>query len=145
MIGDKFVGKTFGLYFQQNENSTAFYMKQNFDVLPFFTMGKSAADPEIISRIRNCLIEALNKKPLLPKYIMVVLEHDILDGLLDRNDRISDAKIIITRAIEAMMSGMQRLILERKEFLPKKLIKIGYPQTIWIEPPQHKNFSDNLL
>ena len=111
-------------------------------VVPFFKMGYSSGEPYVISRIRNCLVEALNKKVLLPKYIIVVPERDITDSL-----NLCDGKeeVMIGKALDTLMCEMSCLILDRKEFLPNQSKRLHYPQVIWVQPPSHKNFEDNNL
>ena len=138
-MGDKFITKTFGQYFQQNE-TRPFYLKDNYDSLPFSKNEEYMTDPIVTSRVRNALVAALNKKAILPKYIVIVLEADFITGM---NYKGAGITLLYGKNLEKLANEINRLILARKDQLPKKSKKDGYPQILWVEPPTHVNFFDN--
>ena len=50
---------------------------------------------------------------------------------------------VLSNIIDAIMSDVDKLVKQQKEFLPKRAVKFGYPSIIWIEAPLHDNFSNN--
>ena len=137
-IGDQFAAKTFGLHFQQNE-SKVFYTKENFDNL-LFTRFNLDLGSNIIGRMRNAFIDALNAKDHLPKMIVMVPDSDIIDGT---NHPQSGISLILGKILDYLVEEMNRLISARREQLLKKCKKYGQPHIIWIQPPKHVNMRDN--
>ena len=86
------------------------------------------------ARFVNSLIEGLNEKLTLPKYIIIILEKDFLEGVLPR---LYDhgLKTIMREGMEWIMKTMSRILDSRKEQLrsrrPGTLSTSAEPRLIW--------------
>ena len=49
------------------------------------------------------------------------------------------------KMINHIMIEWDRLIMTQKEFLPAKAKKADWPLIIWIKPPVHENFRNNVM
>ena len=76
---------------------------------------------------------------LLPRIIVVVLDDDLLHFLDHPGPHLTKA---LSRIVDAMISDMNKLIHQQKEFLPRKSTKPEFPKIIWVEAPLHDNFAN---
>ena len=114
-----------------------FYMLENFDVVEY---SSSRLEGDILGRIRNNFIKAINKEILLPKLIVVVMDNDVSRNIHFDNFRISK---IFGENLNYMLNNVHRIILGHKDTLPARAKKYKYPTIMWITPPGHIVFSDN--
>ena len=101
----------------------------------------SSINQNVISRLQHCVAKAIQEEILLPKFMVFVIDNDFISSID------SDAEEGLTKPLgrlaDAIMRECDCLIEIQKDYLPKKVKKPSYPQIIWIEPPLHKNFTDN--
>ena len=94
----------------------------------------------ILSRIRNSLVTAINEHSVLPKLIVVVTDDDIINQVAD------DPDVSLVFHYERLCSGLCNLLNKTidcyKDMLPQKAKREGLPHIVWIAPPTHKFFSD---
>ena len=117
-----------------------FYMKETFDATPFIADSKDSGDYNTASRIRNLLADAISDKLLLPKFIVMVLDDDIIEYFNYDGKGTTEQ---LGRIINWIMSEHEDIIKGYKAELPARALKANYPQLIWIEAPYHKNFKNN--
>ena len=101
-----------------------------------------------MSRLHNALVTAFNNKRILPKFIVFILEKDIMNQIKitkeDQDNNINLGKIY-ERISKFFVNQAERTISTFKECLPKKAIRDKYPHTIWIAPVEHVNFQDDNI
>ena len=115
------------------------YLKSHFDVSGFCnTNPRSMINSNVIGRIYNGLVEAINKQTLLPKAIIVVLENDLIRAAHHDTDGISQ---ILGQALEWLAGAFRRAIAAHKERLPTKSRKFKYPHILWVTAVHHSVFS----
>ena len=56
-----------------------FYLQENFEVIPFCSSHFSDKNVNAVSRILNSFITAVNMKTLLPSYLLIVLDNDLIE------------------------------------------------------------------
>ena len=88
----------------------------------------------IISKLINLFIEAINEQTLLPKAIIVIIDDDIMDELDHYKNGIS---LAIGRIIEYLAESLHSIINSHKEALPTKAWKFKFPAILWCLIPQH--------
>ena len=138
-IGDTFVATTYREHFKK-EREYNFFCKENFEVSAYCRSRQSEKDQNIIRRIKNSLIGGLNKHWKLPKYIVVVLETDLIEFVDYTNFGIST---LYGDLLEGIVKGFIDIINTRKTQLPKKAVKDDYPFIYWVSLPKHKNLDQN--
>ena len=145
IIGDEFVAKSYGPYFQQcygkDENDRPGYIKTHYDTTGFCSGSLSVQmhHRNVIGRVHNNLIDAINSQVLLPKVIVVVIEDDLLNAVDHFKIGASDA---LGPCIEWMFKEFHRTIAAYKEKLPTKARKFKYPQILWVAPVFHDGFGN---
>ena len=142
IIGDDFCMSTYHRFFKDCKNNdgepTTFTFK-NFEVKGNFSDSQSV-NKSPISRIRNCLVHALNNNTMLPTLIVMVLEDDVIKMVRKEKQAIS---VNLGTLLNWLVNEVHRCIETHKEFLPLKAKKHDFPHVLWIAPPLHCNFSDN--
>ena len=83
------------------------YCFSNFEVRAFCTSERSLNTKNVISRMRNALITALNEHSVLPKLIIVVPDDDILTQ--SRDD--PNPNLMLSSHYERLMTGMCKLFV----------------------------------
>ena len=101
-----------------------------------------SSDVNVISRLCNLMVTALAKDKKLPKYIIIVIEDDILTEIKIHQDMNLLGKTC-NQVLEWLMKEFHRMTLEFKEHLSNKARRYKFPQFIWIIPPFHINFENN--
>ena len=122
LIGDNFGAKSyrnFKLVEQGKELDERFYIKDNFEYLEFFNSRYSSTNTNMLSRLQTTMATAINKckDHLLPKYIIVVLDDDLISFLDFKHD---GAATLLGSWIDWIATEFQSLIDQKKSFLPAK-------------------------
>ena len=115
------------------------YTVTHFDVAGFYNNQYRSTNPNVVSRLRNTIIKGIDAEKLLPKFILVIPDDDLIK-VVDQGFGFSDS---MGRIIHHIMLEHNRIIAAHKENLPRKSRKVGYPQIVWIEAPLRVNFSNN--
>ena len=138
VIRDEFVTDTFGQYFQNDDNGTM-YMKQNYEVKPFYG-NRFSLMTNVVACIHNNLVKVINENKLLPKAIIFVIDGDIIKTVKYDNYGITE---IFGQILKNLMTGIHCTILAQKDALPHRSKRSDYPTVLWCLAPQHINFPDN--
>ena len=142
IVGDEFVSKSGVQHFINSkvDNIKNGHMLHNFDVKLYVSGKFSSNNRSALSRIRNCVVKAINENYLLPKIIVMVVDCDILSDVQFDHYGIS---VLLGMINEWLCSEIHKVIWAYKDKLPAKAVKDNYPHILWIEPPLHKNFRNN--
>ena len=140
IVGDTFVYNTFSV-FQASRMEASIdrkkppYLHEYYNV-QFFCQAPFGNIRSTEGRIINSLIEALNGKTKLPKYILISVDTDVIQGVVDR---ICDFgfKSVYYQAIDYLTKEINKLLTLRKEDLRSKrtgaLSNSIEPKIIWIQ------------
>ena len=116
-----------------------FYMRINYEVNSYYN-DELSNTRNIMARVRNALIFAMNKEWFLPKLIVVVLEEDIIKYVTKNS--YTDEKSM-SMCITHIVNDFRKAIASFKDVLPSKSKRHNWPHVLWILPVQHvlfKNF-----
>ena len=119
------------------------FITNHFDTQMYFSSKFVSADQNLISRLRNMLVKAINEQILLPKYIVIIPDDDVIRYLHDQGITTIDKSM--GRLINHLMSEHTKLIMSQKDTLPIKAKCDMYPQLIWIEAPLYSSFREDNL
>ena len=143
-IGDKFAYNTYQDYFKnlKSEDGTpTTYSYLNYEVRAYLTSQHTLNVKNILSRLRNALITALNEHAVLPKLITIVPDDDIINQVIDDDNQ------ELSFHYERLLSGLCNLFTKTidcfKDLLPSKAKRENVPHILWIAPPTHYYFSDD--
>ena len=149
LLGDKFVAESVTViekYFGTKKipaRATRFesYIAESYDI-KLFANSSGSNNRSILGRVRNTLAAAMNKHDKMPKYILIVLDDNLIDVVKYTKPGVSE---IFGRSLKWLAAEVHEAITDRKEELPKKAKKYLFPQVFWVALPQHKNFDNNQL
>ena len=147
LIGDRFINKSIDVLedymglFNAKTKHTQFdsYIATNYDVLAY-TNDDDSVVRSVLGRLRNALAIALNENDKLPKYILIVLDTDLMKCIKFSKPGLSE---LYGSTLKWLFNEFHAAIVTRKNQLPAKAKKYMYPQMFVVNVPQHKNFSDN--
>ena len=120
IFGDMFVKNHLNKIFedQLTIERKADYIKTHYDISSYFNHPALAVGAEnILLRLRNCLIQAINAEILLPKAIIIILDDNLLDAI-DHFDY--GITITLGKLTEWITNQMHTIITTHKEKLPSK-------------------------
>ena len=143
MIGDDFVSNTFHQYYQDAERRRDLYMKNNYDIATFSSKSRDAQVRSYMGRIINLFAKAINDKTLLPKAVIFIMDDDWLRSLGDEAEE-TNLSVVLNKLVNHLFNEIRKMIESRKDRLPHKSLRIGYPRIYWAEAPQHTNFPNNF-
>ena len=85
------------------------------------------------------LATAINEKGKLPKFIVCILDVDLIEYINFESYGIS---ILLGEGIEWLVKEFKDMIETCKSQLPSKAVKPDYPQVYWMAAPLHMNFDE---
>ena len=132
---------TYRLHFLLRQNkqfNESCFMKNAFDFKPFCNSRFNSATANMLVRLQNTFASAMNKNPLLPKYVLVVLDDDLITYM---NYKGTGVAVLLGEWVTWLVKTFQELIKKRKEQLPNKSKKENMPCMYWCAAPTHVNFS----
>ena len=138
LVGDNFMAKTYRDHVRNR--SADFFMKKYFEVLPFCNSRYNSNNRNFLSRLYNTMAHAVKEKVKLPRYIVIVLDNDIIDELSYFGYGMCT---LMGEWIDFLAKNFKELCDERKKSLPLKAARADYPLIYWVMPPHHAHFTDN--
>ena len=133
VMGDDFRHKSFNKYYYLQAGDEQ-YMKEQFEVTGFMNDKSSSLDTNTLSRFRNNFVGAVTDQPVLPKFVVIVPDNDIMKYVWYHKDDVQDGYV---RLLKWLMLQYNCMVASVKEDLPTKAKKANEPIFIWIEPLQH--------
>ena len=94
----------------------------------------------VLGRIRNALVYALNAYDKLPRYVILVLDDDLIHCVNYTKPGTSE---IYERDLNWLANEIHDVIFTRKNDLPKKAKRYLFPQVFWVLLPLHKDLESN--
>ena len=138
IISDNFVATTYCNHFKKAKLDS--FMKSRFDVHAFCNGKYNSHETNMLIRLKVTLSKAIEKRVKLPRFIVVVLDNDLIQFLAYVNKGIA---MLLGEWFEWLVECYSNLCAQRKKLLPLKAVKEGYPQLYFIAPPRHGFFNDN--
>ena len=118
-----------------------FYAITNFEVEYFTTTQYSSSAQNVLARFKFLVAKAINDKTTLPKAILFVPDDDIIKQSASMKSEGIQGFVVV---MQYLLEAIHHMVTAYKTNLPKKAIRDWYPQMIWILPPHHKYFSNNM-
>ena len=140
-IADEFGYQSYEDHFRKRSHKPySVYIKENFDVTAFINGKFKSKDPSVVSRLRNALVTAVTKQPVLPKLVVIVPDDDMIKFLNIYAAGISKS---LGKIVDYIMLEHDKIIESFKEYLDDRSKKAEYPHFLWILAPLHQNFANN--
>ena len=139
-VGDQFLIKSYGKYFQNKELKDQ-YVQSNFEAK--MIAGYETWNKSYVGRVRNALIRGFNENGTLPRYLVFILDNELIKAIQDDADDSSTFILIISKMLNWLTNQVERATAAMKDTLPSKSKRELEPQIIWIAAPVHADLSDN--
>ena len=134
------MNKTISQNYIGRSEQTNFYASTHFEI-HVQTSRSNFNSESVIGNLLHNFTKLYNERQILPKWVVIVLENDIIRNL--------KYKYAVERAYEPVLKWIcQQLHITREKIraeLPFKMKKFGWPHFLWIQPTQHKNYNDLTL
>ena len=117
-IGDDFLDSSFGKYFQLQVHDG--YVNTHYEVKAY--SGYKRWNRSYVVRIRNCFAKAVNDNKVLPRYVVVIIDNEIISSV--GYDRFGVSEIY-ERLMNWLANELDKLINVARESLPKQSLR-GY-------------------
>ena len=137
ILGDLFLKNYLADYIEADnmENRESNDIKTHYDVAMYYEHPTLQVGTEnVLIRLRDTLIQAINSEVLLPKAIIFVLDDDLLDAI-DHYD--FGITIALGKIMEWITNQIHKIIVCYKDKLPSRARKYKFPSIIWVNIPKH--------
>ena len=139
-MGDNFIPRSFRNHYKKRETEKIeHYVKKQYEYDAHCSSRWSSTNTNMLLRIRNSLVTALNKNKsgTLPRYIIVVLDNDLITYLDFKHEGVVT---LLGSWVEWLVKEFTDVIQVRLDQLPSKT-KIFKPFFYWVTAPTHGSFS----
>ena len=134
-VGDNLMSETYRTYLKKSR--VQFYVKDQYEVSDFKNCKQNSNNRNVLSRILNTFITAVNENPVLPKYIVFVLDDEVLSSLEYENFGVST---MYGMMLEWLVKNVNSTVQDIKQKLPNKAKREHFPQIYWTPALTHKRF-----
>ena len=94
------------------------------------------------ARIINSLIAALMRKGEIPKYLIIILEDDLIEYLNYNDYGVTE---MLGKLVDYMARNIKNIFCDFKAHLPTKAKRVGWPHIVWLAPTTNNGFNNNTL
>ena len=91
-----------------------------------------------MSRLVNCVTNAINTKLSLPKWMLIVVEDDLMKDNIVQHATADEYK----EMIDWIMAEHAKVITRFKSYMPMKAKKYQWPLILWVIPTLHVNYNN---
>ena len=142
-VGDNFVATMYREHFIKRRIS--WYMWDNFEFGVFCKSRFCSNNTNILSRLRNSVIQAINARVKLPKIMVILIERDFIEALQMDGKYVTISASLYGTWVEWLAQEIAMAFKTQHDALPVKA-KCSQGETIiyWSAVPSHKNYSFEL-
>ena len=141
ILGDDFVARTAGPHFQHNYETKQKlgYIRAHYDttIICSGTTSRDLMEDNILGRIHNNYVQAVEDQVLLPKAVIIVLEDDMIKTA---NHFKKGSSTIFDNWLKWITNDLFKITAAYKEKLPTKSRKFKYPHSFWVPAAHHDDF-----
>ena len=138
LVGDNFMSSTYREHFMKRRGT--WFMKDEFELGTFCNSRFASNNTNILSRILNTFVNAVNKRVKLPKVLIFLLDADLIEDM-DLGYDVTITAILFGTWLEWLVAETNAVIEERIKQLPQKAVIKNEPFVYWVAIPNHKGFS----
>ena len=135
ILGDNFLAESYRKNFKKASGD--FFLKNQFEVLPFCSSKYSDSNTNTLSRIVNSFTQAMNTKYYLPDFLIVFLDNDLVEFLQYKKYNVAT---LLGPWIEFLAQIIAESLQDRFHQLSPKARPKNITQVYWVEAIGHTNF-----
>ena len=117
------------------------YTLSNFETV-LFNSHTRVEGQNTIGRLRNSLVNLVNQQTFIPKWVVVVVEDDIIKSF-DATRTANQESAYYGSVLEHIMKEHNTIMDEFKDMIPDKAKKHGWPFFLWVVPTLHEIYDNN--
>ena len=102
----------------------------------------SSQTKSIVARLRNCMVHTYNNYQILPKWVIWIVENDIIKALKYTDFGVTESYQAV---LTWLFDELKTIRNELRDALPFKAKKYEWPYFLWIEPTLHRSYGDNEI
>ena len=118
----------------------SFFMADNYEVTPLCSSKSSCSEVNMLLRLKCLLLTGLNKHAKLPKYLLFIMDDDLIKFLNFYNQESAE---LFGALVESITKEFFMMIEICKSQLPKKAMRKDFPTVYWMAAPHTWKFRDN--
>ena len=99
-------------------------------------------NPSPVGRMVNCFINKFNETKRLPKWVVLLLEDDLIESIAYKQYGTSE---MYGHILDYMMTAFSKATKKVNDALPLRSTKFCYPHFLWMEPTLHTNHQNITL
>ena len=138
IIGDEFSSRTSHSLLNLDEEEC--FTTRNFETTITAANRFSNYQSNALVRIRNSLVKTINDRAELPKFLIFILEDDLIKNLGYNR---TGAESGYSRVIDWLITEIKDVIEKAKQIMPEKALRADYPYILWICPTSHMWYENN--
>ena len=137
IIGDEAINETYQHTFG-NFSEDDSYAKSTFEVRAKTSKEYGSYLRSAAGRIRNNVLRAINSYVSLPKFIIMVIEYDIMKKINTSNLNEKQVRNICLKLVRWLVNEVRKLLAAHNDYLPKRAKRES--KVVWILPTLHHNY-----
>ena len=141
IVSDNFVAKMYREHFLLRTDNEANFIKDNFEFKNYCNSRFSSTVKNMMVRLQNTFAAALNKNEHMPKYVLIILDEDIISFINCDSVKIGS---ILGSLLSWLVAQIKDLIKHKCNVLLKKAKRSNEPCVYFCAAPTHVNFSHVL-
>ena len=130
--------KSYRSHFLLHSDNEGCYIKSTYEYRNFCNSRFSSANENMMIRLQNTMASALNKCEHLPKYVLVILDDDIITFTEYLGPGVSS---LLGSYITWIVKEFRKLVEDKKNALPAKVKQPQEPCIYFCASPMHQNLS----
>ena len=136
LVGDNFCSISYRKHFLLRQDNEKGFIKDRFEFKPYCNSCYNSATANMLVRLQNTFTRALNENNSMPKFILVILDDDLIQYL---NFKEAGASQLLGSWIEWLSQQFTDALHSKRDKLPRK----AQQETCiyWVLPPLHHDFS----
>lgn len=140
-LGDNFVAKSYQAHYKlcQPPNGEKHFIKECYEFTAQCGSKWSSSNENMLSRIRSAFVNAVShqKSGILPRYVVIILDEDLISYLNFRNEGIAT---LLGTWVDWLSTELVKIVDERHQQVPAKC-RPYRPFFYWVNAPTHAYFS----
>ena len=146
VIGDNFMSKSYRAHFLLRDHMLPteegtrdrFFIKEGFNFKNYCNSRYNSPNSNMLQQLQNMMAMALNKNPKLPKFILLILDDDLIMYLDFKGEEVSS---MLGTWLSWLMEQFESLISQRRDLLPMKSKRQYELCMYWCAVPVHSGFN----
>ena len=137
VIGDEAIDETYHQTFEKFSEEDC-YARATFEVRAKTSKEFGSYIRSATGRIRNNVLRAINSYVSLPKFIVIIMEYDIMKKVNTSGMNEKQVRDVCFKLIRWLINEVRKLLAAHNDYLPKRAKR--ETKVVWVLPTLHHNY-----